>query len=100
MQFCLSLGNMVVLSSSHEAETQDFLPLLLKNILGEERGGEERREPGDQGAPRVKGRQNGWVAKMARLYMKGSQGKAPQTLGLWTIWSQVLSSTGSIEYVF
>lgn len=22
------------------------------------------------------------------------------TLGLWTIWSQVLSSTGSIEYVF
>lgn len=31
---------MVVLSSSHEAETQDFLPLLLKNILGEERGGD------------------------------------------------------------
>lgn len=28
---------MVKLSSSDEAETQDFLPLLLKSVLGEER---------------------------------------------------------------
>jgi hypothetical protein len=53
-----------------------------------------RREPGDQGAPRVKGRQNGWVAKMARLYMKGSQGKAPQTLG----WRAQDMGQGNVRY--